>query len=290
MTAYALAHQETPLGPCEGQLHCVNRKYLELRLDLPQPLRRFEAEIRKDIASKIQRGQVTLSVTLPAQEVSAQISLNLPLVHQLAKVAKQMAVEVGFAQEECFHSLLRTSPLPLLLMEERGVEEKELKKSLFSLVDQLIAMALTSKEEEGAFILQEITPRIERLALYLEVICQKAPLLVQTFRNRLKERLLSILEEPNELKERLLREVAIYADRVDISEELARFAHHYQLLKAELAPRHLSSAKRIEFILQELLREANTIASKAGDPDIAQAVVDIKSEIEKIREQIQNVE
>lgn len=289
MTAYARLLQETVIGHVEAELHCVNRKHLDIRVDLPRRLRRFEAPLRKLISSQIDRGQVTLFLNLSATE-QQRVRPNLPLLQQLGQAAKEMAANLNFDPQICFDGALRAAGAEILLFEEPSFDEKALASQLETLVSQLLKLALKVKDDEGAATVKELNPRIELLSERLSQIAEKAAGATDSYRIKLQERLCSILEEPKELQDRLLREVAIYADRIDISEEVARFRHHLTQLQGDFSSKAIASGKRAEFTLQELNREANTIGSKVQDAKIAQLVVDIKGELEKIREQVQNVE
>ena len=184
----------------------------------------------------------------------------------------------------------------MLLYEENRVEEEKYRAHLKHAVDMSLHGFLQMKELEGKVLQGDIECRLEIMRGLLKQIEQKTPLATKKYREKLIARLNDVLsgsDSPNsnvENEERILREIALFAEKIDIAEEITRFdcplTHFYSLIRSETA----AVGKTLEFVLQELHREVNTMGSKSLDLDVARAVIDIKSELERIREQIQNIE
>lgn len=291
MTAYGRATIQTALGRFTAEIRSLNRKFLEISTLLPNEFSRFEPEIKTKIASCISRGQVSLSISVNYETVvPIKISPNLPLARQLKHAWDEIAEALKVKEEAGFHlGLLKEQP-DLFYCDTVWEKEESYKETLFQVIDQAVEQMMEMKNSEGRHLAEDIDKRIKFLQKNLDDIAlfsQDAP---QKYRQKLLERFEDLLPGRVENEERILREIVLYADKVDISEEITRFRSHLDRFQAILASNETSVGKKIEFMIQELGREINTMGSKAADLRISYLVVDCKTELEKIREQIQNVE
>ncbi|HRK61917.1 MAG TPA: YicC family protein [Candidatus Omnitrophota bacterium] len=271
------------------ELKSVNQKYFELTLRIPQVLMAYENEIRALVHLSIERGKVTLNISdVEDSAGEAKQVLNQPQIDYYLSVSDKLRKEHGLKGELQVSDLLR---LPGTIhdasSETKKVEWKELEKALQSLLKE----ALVHREDEGKRLASDILERvasIQKLMAKIEVSAKKN---VRHSFGNLKKRMVEILRESGAAAdpERIYREAAILAERSDITEELVRMKSHVALFSGKMK---LASAvgRSLDFICQEMNREANTMGSKAQLFEIAKEVIQLKSEIEKIREQVQNIE
>lgn len=288
MTAYGRAQKVTSQGRFSVEVQSVNRKYLEIVLSLPKELWRFDSLIRKWIGEKMHRGQVMVKVALAfVQGTPVSVKPNLALAREVKQAYDAIAKDLQL-QQDVRLELLSSIPDMLVYEEDIGCDEmyQEVLKSLF---DEALNAAGEMKRVEGAVLHKEIHQRL--LVLYKQIdklyeIVSGASL---RYREKLKAKMEEALNGPVE-DERLLKEVCLFAERADISEELTRLKSHLQQCESFLQSEEEGMGKTIEFLTQELQREVNTIGSKVVDTEASRLVVEMKGEIEKIRQQVQNVE
>lgn len=289
MTAYARASTKKSIGHVVIEIQSVNRKFLEINNVLPQELLFLDCEIKKWIGEYVTRGQINLRLFVQYENASPiTVKPNLPLVRQIKNawdaVAEELKVSEPFKLE--------------LLLQEKGIllytEEFSEKEAYIKAIHETLALALTDlmemKAKEGENLRKDIAQRIDNIQRFVEQIEVFAPDATKKYREKLIEKINEVHPGFIENEERILREICLFAERVDIAEEVTRLKSHLKqfndLLKGEVA----SVGKTLEFIVQEMNREANTIGSKASLVEVSKLVIEIKSEIERIREQIQNVE
>ncbi|UCD57486.1 MAG: YicC family protein [Candidatus Hydrogenedentota bacterium] len=273
-----------------AEISSLNHRYLDISLKLSSPLTVFETEVRKLTQSHFERGRVNVLLTSEGNLPEAsQVEFNQHLAQQYVDAARAFAVRGDLKDDLSATSMLRLSSLwtPMAPRPEEMAKLWELaKKALTAAIEQLLEMRRT----EGANIWNDLSERIQQIDSVAKDIAVRAPVVVDEYRQRLKERIASITSPGVELDEqRLLAEVALFAERADISEELVRIQSHIEQFNA-LAQQESNVGRRLDFLLQEMFREITTIGSKARDANIAHAVVEVKGLLEKMREQIQNVE
>ncbi len=271
------------------ELKSVNQKYFELGLRLPQVLIPYENDIRNLVHASIERGKVTLTMS-DSDEPTGEVRqvLNQNQIDYYLSVSDKLRKEHGLTGELQVNDLLRLpGTIHDAASEAKKVEWKELEKALQSLLKE----ALAHREDEGKRLAADITERlavIQKLAVKIETAAKKN--VRHSFEN-LKKRMLEILRESGASADpdRIYREAAIMAERSDITEEVVRMKSHLALFLGKMK---LASAvgRSLDFICQEMHREANTMGSKAQLFEISKEVIQLKSEIEKIREQVQNIE
>lgn len=290
MTAYGRASLNTPVGHFVVEIQSVNRKFLEVNVFLPRELSQFDIELKKWLLPYLARGQVTIKVNVTFEgAVPFIVRPNLPLARQLKAAWDEIAKELKLDAEEFRLSLLETTE-GLLTYEENLAEEENYRGFLKQALEEALKGFLQMKSQEGAILQSDISQRLETMRQSLQLIEKKMPFATRKYREKLVARLDEIVPGHVENEERILREIALFAEKIDITEEMTRFYCHLTHFEELIHSTALSVGKTLEFVLQELNREVNTIGSKSSDLEIARAVIDIKSELERIREQIQNIE
>ncbi len=289
MTAYGRADVTTQAGHFVIEIQSVNRKFLEVNVILPRELSQFDIELKKWLLPHLARGQVTVKVNAFFEKgLPLIVKPNLPLARQVKKGWEEIGKALQI--EQPFDLSLLSSIEGLLGYDDNREEEETYRQILKQVLLEALQRFLNMKRQEGAMLQLDITERLNKIRSSLKLIEEKAPHAPKKFRDKLIARIEEILPGRIENEERILREIALYAEKVDIAEEITRFychlAHFEELIQSSL----LSVGKTLEFVLQELNREVNTMGNKSSDMEIARAVIDIKSELERIREQIQNIE
>ena len=292
MTAYGRASILSPLGRFSVELQSVNRKHLEINsFSIPKEFIRYDVDIKKWIAAVVARGQINVRISAIFEgESPLMIAPNLPLARQTRDAWLQIAdhLDIKIDDKALLTILSRTEGV---LSYDEDIEELEkFKQVLHDVVEKTLRELVSMKIAEGKILHEDISARFGLLGTLIEDIAVKAPSATDRYRQKLQERLQEVLGNSLENEERLLREVCIYADRIDITEELTRFRSHLQQVKGLLESEGQEVGKKMEFFVQELNREVNTIGSKSSDTDVSRAVIAIKTELERIREQIQNIE
>jgi uncharacterized protein (TIGR00255 family) len=270
------------------ELSSVNRKQSEISISLPRELEVLEAQIRDEINRRVARGRVTARVSIHATEGREAVQVNRALAKAYATELRKLAKELKLAGEVSLDLLVRA---PGVLESDAQVGDAvAFWPPVHKALEQALATLLKMRGREGANLRKDLCERIAALRKSVARVRKEAPLVQNRYREQLLERIRNAgLEELKIDEERLLKEVVYFADRSDISEELTRLQSHFQqfddcLKSAEPVGRTL------DFLAQEMNREINTIGSKANDSAISREVVALKAELEKFREQAQNVE
>lgn len=290
MTAYGRASLNTKIGHFVVEIQSVNRKFLEVNVFLPRELNQFDIELKKWLLPHLSRGQVVVKVNVNFEGVVPfVVRPNLPLVRQFKHAWDEIIKELGLELEEFKLSLLERTE-GLFSYEENLNEEDNYRDALKQALEAALKGFLKMKIHEGSILQADISQRLVKIRQLLQIIEQKVPFATKKYREKLIARLDELLPGHTENEERILREIALFAEKIDITEEITRFYFHISHFEDLIHSQSLPVGKTLEFVLQELNREINTIGNKSSDLDIAKAVIDIKSEIERIREQIQNIE
>ncbi len=272
------------------ELSSVNRKQSEISLSLPRELEVLEAQMRDEINRRIARGRLTCRVNLHAAEgrEGARVRVNKPLAAAYARELRALARSLKLQDDLSLDHLIRA---PGVLENDGALGDAEsFWPSVNKALQQALVMLVKMRAREGAALRKDLASRIDLMRKAVARVKKEAPMVQQRYREQLLARLQSAgLAELKLDEERLLKEVVLFADRSDISEELTRLQSHFQqfddcLKSAEPVGRQL------DFLAQEMNREINTIGSKANDSAISRDVVVLKTELEKFREQAQNVE
>ena len=271
------------------ELKTVNNRFLDINLRLPGELQQLESTIKKLISDRLARGRVDVNLQYDRND-NIQFDLNRPLISGFLAAMKEMREEFGLSGEPDINVLAR---LPNVVVLKKEDPEPEFVKA----VETVFASALDDLEEmrskEGGMLAAELGSRLDAIESKMPAIEAESAGVAEEYRRRLEKRLEEMLAKSESQFEidqsRMAQEVAFLADRADISEEIARLRSHIEHFRA-IVKDERDVGKRLDFLTQELNREANTIASKTNNLVVKENALSIKSEIEKIREQVQNVE
>lgn len=290
MTAYGRASLSTKAGHFVIEIQSVNRKFLEINVFLPQELSQFDIELKKWLTPHLARGQVTvkLSASFDAT-VPFIVKPNIPLARQLKEGWDEIAHQLDCSEEKFSLSLLRGTP-NLFCYEENLEEEETYRQALLQVLESAFHGFQQMKIQEGGVLQADIQGRLDKIREAMKSIEHLTPHATNKYREKLISRLEELMPGHVENEDRILREIALFAEKIDIAEEITRFHCHLGHCEELIQSNAHCVGKTLEFLLQELNREVNTVGSKSSDLEIARAVIDIKSELERIREQIQNVE
>lgn len=290
MTGYGRGEVEALGQKWVVELRSLNHRFLELSLNLPKHLWALEDRCRKLLKNRLARGRVEVQLTWERDtERSYTLRLDPGLLGETQEILRQLRLQTDEPESLRLEHFLHFSDI--LVSRERPTPELE---ETWELLSQALTQALAALEEmrlrEGAALRAEILSHLESLRRQSTRISEQAALLPQLWQKKLGERLEELLQQSGLLDEgRLAQEVALLAERRDIAEELARLESHlyqfHQILEGQEP-----AGRKLEFLLQEMLREVNTIGAKAGDLEVTQAVLEIKGILERLREQVQNVE
>jgi len=280
MTAYARARsQEALKAAWTVELHSVNRKGLDILVSSPPSLLFLDIEMRKIIGRSIHRGKVSVKISYSNMKEEA---------FSITALKKQMRKYTKIAKE--LHLSTDEITLPFLLkqqdLDDETFSTKEIQQLKETLNDALKTL-LKMKETEGKALHADISKRLKTLSGLIDAIETESENSVATYREKLTQKLAEILERALE-DERILREVALFAEKADITEEITRFRSHIQQFQSK--GKEESVGKTLEFLTQEMLREINTISAKSPALSVVKKAIEIKAELEKIREQVQNIE
>lgn len=290
MTAYGRSSIDTLQGRFNIEIQSVNKRHYELQCFLPGFLQRFDAKIRNLLNEHIHRGQVTLRVSISTEgEQSPYIHVNRSLLKQYINAWQTIADEIGYGSDYKV-PLNLFSNIPGLLGTEELKDETLFWEQLQEGIQAALIAFTECKKSEGAKLREDLEKRAQKISLWRAQVEEKSRGSSNKYRDKLKEKLEEILPGSIENDERLYREVAIYADKIDIAEEIVRLKAHLEKLHELLNTQQHSVGKEIEFLLQEITREINTTGAKSSELEVIQLVLSMKNEVERIKEQVQNVE
>ncbi len=276
----------------EVEVRSVNHRYLDLRVRLPRPLAELESEAKALLRESLQRGKVELVLALSSgAESRSRVRVDREAAEQYLEAARELAGEQEIAREWDVTSLLA---LPGVA---RFVEPELPRESLSTALRQGVASALATLESmrvsEGKALERELAARLENVLARLESLGERSGEVQSRVREKLRKRAVQLRNETGLLDEaRLHQEIVIAADRLDFTEELVRLRSHVDQFRSIVADSGAGkpAGRRLDFLTQEMAREANTIGSKGSDAPISHDVVELKTEIERIREQVRNIE
>ena len=272
------------------EIKAVNHRYNEIVIRMPKTLGSLEDRIRRTIANTILRGRVDAFITVDEYgEKKKAVRVDKELAMAYHNAMRELA---GLLEMPANDNIYHLSKYPEVLKLEEVTEDVELLwPKLLVAVKGAIGNLMTMREAEGTNIEQDLLARVDKLHTYIATVEERAPQILVEYRekllSRMRELLAAVGAEPDET--RLLQETAIFADRTNFTEEIVRLKSHLAQFHTTIKSSE-AVGRKLDFIVQEINRETNTIASKATDSTIANVVVEIKSEIEKVREQIQNIE
>lgn len=270
------------------EIRSVNHRFFELNCRITRGFNFLEEKIKSYLKEKIKRGKVDVFISLSQKEdTECIVKVNKSLAAGYINALKCLAQEYDIADDVSVSSVAGYSDI--FQVHKTPEDEDEVWASVKQVADTALADFLKMREVEGERLKADVVSRLERILSIVEEVELTAPQRIQRYETRLKERIIELLGSADYDEQRLITEVALFADKVAIDEETVRLRSHLLQLN-NLLDSDTEIGRKIDFIIQEMNREANTIGSKANDSEVAHKVVEIKSEIEKIREQIQNIE
>lgn len=288
MTGFGRAEGDTTFGKVVVEFRSVNHRYCDINIKLPKRLSFFENRIKEIIRSQISRGRIDVSLRVEnLGEEKVHLSVDLDLAKQYYRVLQELREKLQL-KDEITLTLLAGAKDLITAKEETGDIEPYWQEILPILKQSLKNMD-DMKRLEGESLTKDLQPRLDHIAQQLLTIKQQFPSRLKTTLNRLHERLRSLLEGVEVDPLRFQQEIAILAERADITEEIVRAESHLTQFYALLEEKE-PVGRKMDFLLQEIHREVNTVSAKANDAEISQRVVEMKSGLEKIREQVQNIE
>ncbi len=267
-------------------IQCLNSRFFDLNIKLPRMMQKWEHQVRQEVQQSLIRGKANVTVTVAFEgNTDVSIRLNRTLLRQYQEIFNQIQEELSLADSP---SLIHYTSLNDIIEVEKAERDDLLKELLIQALTEALAEVKSMRETEGTNLAADITHRLDLVQEEQQTVERLATEHragdLERYRGRIQELITSASVDEG----RLLQEAAILADKHDITEECTRFNSHLQLFKLYIDDEH-DSGKRLGFLLQEMGREVNTIGSKTDHVEISHAVVRIKSELEKIREQVQNI-
>jgi len=288
MTGFGSAQRSEGALALRAEVRSVNHKFLQLKLRLPSELAVLEPEVEELVRERLERGSVSVNVTSHGAAVLSPVELNLTVAKRykalLTKLAKELAVQREFRLDDF-------AQLPGVFTAEPDTRALQRgRKALLAVVAAALDSAAEMREREGVALARDLAKHgaaIEKIAAAIE---KRMPVVVKTHHENLRRRVADLIVEKSAVSPTdLAREIALLADKLDVSEELSRLSSHLSQLQV-LVRKPGSVGRQLEFLVQEFLREANTIGSKCNDATVAHDVIELKTQIERLREQVQNVE
>jgi uncharacterized protein (TIGR00255 family) len=272
------------------EMKSVNHRFLEIAVRLPGMFLPLEGEIKKRIGEQFSRGRIEVNLRVEGDgsaEAAGRLTLNLPLVRNYHALLTQLKEELHLDDEITLALMagFRDVFVPAESVQDPAILWEGISRILAEAIRTLTEM----REKEGESLKRDLVARLDLIAGFLEGIGCRAPQVVLDYQRRLTDRVRELTGSLTIDEARLLQEVAIMADRSDITEEIVRFRCHIDQFTDLLAAGD-AAGRKIDFLIQEMGREINTIGSKSGDAEISRSVIEIKSELGKLREQVQNIE
>ncbi|MCI8360617.1 MAG: YicC family protein [Clostridiales bacterium] len=291
MTGYGRAEQSSPEMDVTVELKSVNHRYLELSARAPRNYSFLEERLKNYLQQRVSRGKLDVYVSIDMGEEAGRsgvtVELNRPLADAYAKALTQLADAYDLSAEAL---LARIPQYPDVFSVRKQALDEE---TVWAAVEPAAAAALEAfvrmRETEGAKMREDLLERLDAVLRQVEYVEARSPETAKAYRERIEQKVRELIGDAQVDEQRLLTETAIFADKVAVAEETVRLRSHMDQMK-QLLDSGEPVGRKLDFLVQEMNREANTIGSKAQDVEITRAVVEIKSEIEKIREQIQNIE
>lgn len=288
MTGYGKSESVTASGKLSVEIRSVNHRYGEISVKLPRQFMSLEGEIKKRVATRFKRGKIDIFINFDQPSgVAAPPQVNLALAKAYHEAFLALNHHLGIY--EPVPASIIIAQKDVLVSQEMAPDMEAVSAALFSTLADAMDSFGDMRSKEGEALFAEIAGRIAIINELVETVAVRAPLAVAANVERLKERIAKLLGDVQLDEIRLVQEVALLADRMEVTEELVRLRSHFKQFDSLLILDE-PTGRKLDFLLQEMNREVNTIGSKANDAEIAAMVVELKSEMEKVREQIQNIE
>lgn len=288
MTGYGRGRADTEGRSYNIEIKSVNNRYLDINIRLPRQINPLEERIRKHISSKVNRGKIDVYINQEKfgdEDLVVKVDTNVADAYYNALTT--LKEHFGLAEDIRLSHI--TSYPDIISTEKRDEDIEIIWNVLIKALDEALLMFLEMRSQEGTKLCEDIRERCQFIFSRIEEVEGRSSIVVDEYREKIKARIGEYLKEVEIDEARLLNEVAFFADRCSITEEIVRLKSHISQLTKTLTDKE-TVGRKLDFLIQEMNREINTIGSKANDLYITNIVVDVKSELEKIREQIQNIE
>ncbi len=289
MTGFGRAECQDGDYSYKAEIRSVNNRFIEINTRLPKAFLDLELPLKKLVKSHCARGSINVTITLANANGNPgdwEIKPNLPLASQYVEALKEIQTSLGLEGKMNIDSIIG---LRDIIKVEPVTIDPAKESLLLNIAESALASLQKMREEEGKYLQNDLSERIDTIEKHAEQIKTRQPEIIQEYKARLKEKI-KLLNDGIEIDEsRLAQETAILADRCDITEEITRFVSHLKQFR-KLFESTEPMGRKLEFITQEINREVNTMGSKSSDIQVANLVIEIKSALEKIREQLQNIE
>lgn len=271
------------------EMKSVNHRYLDVSIRMPKKLNFFETSIRNYLKQRIQRGKVDLFITYEdLTEGQVSLKFNEALAAEYLSYFKKMA-ETFSLENDIRVSALSRYP-EVLTMEEQVIDEKELWNGLEQALDGAVTQFVETRTQEGNRLRDDIVDKLDHMLTLVDCVEERAPQIIAEYREKIENKVKELLADSQIEDSRIAAEVVLFADKMCTDEEVVRLRSHVVHMKETLLSGENGIGRKLDFIAQEMNREANTILSKANDLKTSNIGIELKTEIEKVREQIQNIE
>ncbi len=288
MTGYGRAVETVNGREFTVEIRSVNNRYLDCTVKLPRSFSFAEEAVKAAVKAAVSRGKVDVYISVRSEtEADVQVTLNKPVVEGYLAAMRQMVDDYGVKDDISVSVLSRMSDV--FVVDKPKADEDQLKADLLSVVDKALLAYDAMRVTEGLALENDLRSRAATILELVAQVEEQNPKTVSDYRKRLEEKMREVLENKSIDESRILTEAAIFADKVAVDEETVRLRSHLEQMD-EMLSGSGGIGRKLDFLLQEMNREANTTGSKCTDVKVARIVVDIKAELEKIREQTQNIE
>ena len=288
MTGYGRKKAENDQREVTVEIKSVNHRYLDLNIKVPRIYSFLEEAVKSAVSSRVSRGKVDVFVSVFTKDgKDVKVTPNLELIREYVEALRQVRDTFGLADDI---STMGVAQMPdALSIDKEEPDTAAVQQHVLEVVGQALEEYDAMRRAEGARLCQDIVQRAGRIGQLVDHVEERSPQTVEEYRKRISARMQELLGDTEIAEQRILAEAALFADKVSVTEEIVRLRSHLAQLNTMLSA-DTAVGRKLDFLVQEMNREANTIGSKANDYELAQTVVEIKAEIEKIREQIQNIE
>jgi uncharacterized protein (TIGR00255 family) len=269
------------------EIKSVNHRYCDISVKLPRTISRFEPEIRKRLKLYAERGKIDVFITYQNLKTGETVKYNKEIAGEYLNYLKQMSEDFGL-EEDIKPTVLARFPDVFSLEENYSAEDEEY-TDIQKVLDEAGQMFLESRQKEGANLAKDLRDKMDEIEALVNRIEELSPQIVEDYRQKLTAKVQDILENRDIEEARIVQEVVIYADRVAVDEELVRLHSHIQAVR-DILSEDKAVGRKLDFIVQEMNREANTTLSKSDTKEVTDIGIDLKTLIEKVREQVQNLE
>ena len=291
MTGYGRCEVADEKHKFTVEMKSVNNRYLDINIKMPKKFNALESKIRNELKNYIKRGKVDVFITYEDfSETDTKVKYNKEIASEYYEYLKQMAADFGIDND------IRVSALSkypdVFSMEDAELDEEELWDSMKKAICGAGEEFLAARQKEGEFLKKDIEDKLSAMLGNVDFITERSPIIIDEYRNRLRDKVKELLEDKAVDENRLIMEVTLYADKVSVDEELVRLRSHIEATRDTLSKGDDRDGigRKLDFLAQEMNRESNTILSKSTDLEISDRGIALKTDVEKVREQIQNIE